>query len=86
MNDDITYYAEPGPLTKGAKELPADIHELLEAVQDRLVHEPGNPDSPTGHLRSTEEILAHLYPTEPLQVPTKVFNYLRKTDEPVFPA
>ncbi|MEU6246556.1 transglutaminase-like domain-containing protein [Glycomyces sp. NPDC047010] len=58
MND-LAYYAEPGPLTKGANELPADIHDLLAAVQALLVHEPGNPDSPTGHLRSTEEILTH---------------------------
>ncbi|PRY60951.1 transglutaminase-like domain-containing protein [Glycomyces artemisiae] len=74
MNDDLAYYAEPGPLTKGAKELPSDIRELLAAVQDRLVHEPGHPDHPTGHLRRAEEILAH--PDRPLLGSCRHFTLL----------
>ncbi|GAA2268769.1 transglutaminase-like domain-containing protein [Glycomyces scopariae] len=67
--DELAYYASPGPLTTAEPaltSLPAEVPALLEAVQGLLVHEPGHPDRPTGHLRSTAEILDHLAPTGPL--------------------
>lgn len=66
--DTLAYYSSPGPLTTAGPrltELPAKLPDLLTAVQGLLIHEPGHPESTTGHLRATSQILDHILATDP---------------------
>jgi hypothetical protein len=67
--EQISFYATPGPLTEGSTELltlPKEIPDLVASIQNLLDHKLGAVTGETGHLRSTKEIVTELLRLGPL--------------------
>lgn len=77
----MTYYAEPGPLTKGGAALaalPRPVPDLLPAGLDHLAAITAVPGT-------AAESRAR-YQSEQFRVPARFYNFIRQTDEPVLEA